>query len=524
MLVIGAGAAGLNAALEAKLLGLNVVLLEKTRIGSTVADLPAGKWIYTEPYDRPVMGSLTLKEMTKEELVLCWENDVKRAGLDVRLGVTVTGLTRDKAGFNVVTTSGTFRSATVVLAIGKSGNPRKLLIPGEELPHVEHKLYQPRHYRDQTIAVIGGGNSALEAAISLSEQNKVILIHRGGDFARASKDNVRRLHESPVEVRANTKVKEFRPGSCLVDGNELRCDRAFVLIGSDAPREFLHSMGLRLENEWRGNPLTAALLGIAVLGGFAVYAGHNTAAAFVACAALFTLLLLGIRGNRFALLAFSCLTAYSIYGAKQATGHELWPFTGWGFAALSLFHRPWSFWYTVLYTGVMTVFGIKAMKRWGFDRKDRFQVWRYASLLGFQWIFFFLIPEFLFQWAVRYQWVGAKLAADPDFGSNAWRSYGFVYAWPLFFYTFFGSPHQFWLVWGALLSFVIIPVLVLFHGKRYCSWICGCGGLAETLGDRWRHLLQRRSCNLVGADEWNCAGCRRPHHSWNCRERSLDRN
>jgi polyferredoxin len=139
----------------------------------------------------------------------------------------------------------------------------------------------------------------------------------------------------------------------------------------------------------------------------------------------------------------------------------------------------------------MTVFGLQAMKRWGFAKRDRFQIWRYASLISFQWIFFFLIPEFLFRWAVEYQWVGAKLAHDPVFAGQAWRAYGLVYAWPLFFYTFFGNPHEIWVVWGLLLAFVIIPVLVLFHGKRYCSWICGCGGLAETLGDRWRHLAPK---------------------------------
>ncbi|HYZ84707.1 MAG TPA: 4Fe-4S dicluster-binding protein, partial [Bryobacteraceae bacterium] len=84
-----------------------------------------------------------------------------------------------------------------------------------------------------------------------------------------------------------------------------------------------------------------------------------------------------------------------------------------------------------------------------------------------------------------------KLASDPNFAANAWRSYGIIYAWPLFFYTFFGNPADIWVIWGVLLSFVLIPVLVLFHGKRYCSWICGCGGLAETLGDRWRHLAPK---------------------------------
>jgi polyferredoxin len=181
-----------------------------------------------------------------------------------------------------------------------------------------------------------------------------------------------------------------------------------------------------------------------------------------------------------------------VYGVKSpGPGAEFWPYRGWGFHAFSFFDRPATFWYTVLYTAVMTIFGIQALKRWGLDRKDKFQVWRYVSLLSFQWIFFFLIPEFLFEWAIKYQWVGERLAHDPAFAGQAWRSYGIVYAWPLFFYTFFYEPHKIWVIWGVVLSFGIIPLLALFHGKRYCSWVCGCGGLAETFGDRWRHLAPK---------------------------------
>jgi polyferredoxin len=107
-----------------------------------------------------------------------------------------------------------------------------------------------------------------------------------------------------------------------------------------------------------------------------------------------------------------------------------------------------------------------------------------------QWVFFFLLPEFLFQWASRYEGV-AKLL-----GNESWRSYGLVYAWPLFFYTFFNDPAIIWVIWGAVLAFVLIPILVIWHGKRYCSWICGCGGLAETLGDRWRHLAPKGKTSI----------------------------
>lgn len=491
LLVIGAGAAGLNTALEAKSLGLKVLVLEKSRIGNTVAELPEGKWIYTEPNDHPAVGSLTLAEMTKEELASRWEDDVRENGLDVRLDTAVTGLKKDKSGFEVITNGETYRAKRVVLATGKSSTPRKLGVPGEDLPHVQHKLYHPKKYEGKKIVVVGGGNSAIEAAVSLSEQNEVTLVHRGTDFVRLTKENARRFRQSNVEIKTNARVTGFEEGSCEIDGAKQPCDYAFVLIGSEVPRQFLHDLGLHLENEWRGSPLLAGVLAAGTLLSFALYAGQNPIAGLAGLAGWIALLVLAIRGDRFALIGFSALTAYTIYGVKQSAGHEFWPYTGWGFEMLSFLKRPWSFWYTVLYTVVMTVFGIPAMKRWGFDRKDRFQIWRYVSLLSFQWIFFFLIPEVLFRWAVQYQWVGERLAADPNFASNAWRSYGIIYAWPLFFYTFFGNPNQVWLVWGGVLSFVIIPVLVLFHGKRYCSWICGCGGLAETLGDRWRHLAPK---------------------------------
>jgi polyferredoxin len=104
--------------------------------------------------------------------------------------------------------------------------------------------------------------------------------------------------------------------------------------------------------------------------------------------------------------------------------------------------------------------------------------------------FFFLIPEFLFRWAVQYPvggsgWRTTRCSPGRHGGLTGLSTRG------RFSYTFFGNPSQVWIVWGLILAFGIIPVLVLFHGKRYCSWICGCGGLAETLGDRWRHLAPK---------------------------------
>lgn len=518
LLVIGAGAAGLNAALVAQDRGLRVLVLEKNKIANTIEDFPEGKWVYAEPDSRPTKGKLWLDGASKEDLLGRWHEIIRDHGLNVRTEEGVEAVRKQKnGGFEVVTTANRYTARRVVLATGQRGNPRRLEVPGEEREQVYHRLYSPKHYTGEDILVVGGGNSAIEAALALAEQNRVTLSYRGPEFSRVFKDNRRKLKAAvssgKLTVIYQSAVKRFGDTVYTLDVEEsnrrrtveLPYQHAFVLIGADAPTEFLRSLGIRLENDWTGNPAGAAALVLVALGGFWVFGGKTgipalahqaLAGVAVALAAIAWLLVLAIRGSRYALLGMSFLICYTIYGAKQAEGYEYWPYRGWGARALTLWNRPWSFWYTVLYTLVMTVFGLQAMKRWGFGkgreaRRDRFQIWRYISLISFQWIFFFLIPEFLFRWAVQYQWVGARLAHDPVFAGQAWRAYGLVYAWPLFFYTFFGNPHEVWVVWGLILAFGIIPVLALFHGKRYCSWICGCGGLAETLGDRWRHLAPK---------------------------------
>ncbi len=486
VVVIGAGAAGLNAALTLQERGLRVLVIEKSKIASTIEDFPEGKWIYAEPESRPAVGKLWLGGASKEDLLERWHAAVRDNLLDVRVGDEVTGIAHRIGHFDIKTANGAFRARRVILATGQRGNPRWLGAPGEDRPAIYHRLYNPGHYRDENVVVVGGGNSAVEAALALSTAGAhVTLIHRGALFERLFKANRKALVDAEsagrLKVMRSAKVTAFGDNECIAGTTLVPYRHAFVLIGAEAPVDFLRSLGLQLENDWTGNPWVAAALTFGVLAGIAWFWP-------IALAALAGLLWTAIQGrSRFALLGISFLAAYSIYGIKNGPGAEFWPYGGWGYTATSFFNRGPGFWYTVAYTLVMSVFGVRAMKRWGFDRGDRFQIWRYVSLLGFQWIFFFVVPEFLFQYAVQYEWVGA-LAKDPQFAGAAWRSYGLIYAWPLFFYTFFDAPHQIWIVWGALLSFGILPLLALFHGKRYCSWICGCGGLAETLGDRWRHL------------------------------------
>jgi thioredoxin reductase/polyferredoxin len=520
VVVVGAGAAGLNAALAAQEKGLRCVVLEKNKVANTIEDFPEGKWIYAEPEDRPPKGKLWLDGATKEDLLARWHQIIGDNRLDVRTEDGLQSLAQHSDGsFTVKTEKGSeYSTRRVVLATGLRGSPRKLKVPGEDQGRIYHRLYSPKQYRDENILVVGGGNTAAEAAITLGEQNQVTLSYRGDDFYRLFQDNRRQLKEAidsgRIKPILNSNVTEFGDNAATLQiekggqasTEKVPFDHAFVLVGAEFPSRFLKSLGLKLENEWSGSlGRTAALvvatfLGLWVLGGQAPLEAVRQVPAWIggliAAAALAGLLATAVRGERWSWLGVFFLGFYSLYGIKIGSGQEFWPFTGWAYELLYFAGRPAQFWYTVLYTAVMTFFGLQALKRWGLDRRDKFQVWRFSSLLAFQWVFFFLIPEFLFQWAVKYEWVGTRLANDPQFAEQAWRAYGIVYAWPLFFYTFFYDPHQIWVVWGIVLAFGIIPVAAIWHGKRYCSWICGCGGLAETLGDRWRHLAPKGKASL----------------------------
>ena len=520
VVVVGAGAGGLNAALGAQDKGLRCLVLEKNKVANTIEDFPEGKWIYAEPEDRPPKGKLWLDGATKEDLLGRWHQIIRDNQLDVRTDDGLKSLTRHKAGgFTLKTEQGQeYKARRIILATGLRGNPRELNVPGEEQERVYHRLYSPKQYHDEKILVVGGGNTAVEAAITLSERNQVTLSYRGDQFYRLFQDNRRRLQEAidggRVKPLLDSNIVEFGEKQATFtikkDRQEtpgkLPFDHAFVLIGAEFPANFLKSLGLKLENEFSGSLarsaalVLATFLGLWMLGDQAsvelVRQMPNWLGGVVAAGAFAALLTTAVRGSRWSWLGVGFLGFYSLYGIKMGAGQEFWPYTGWAYELFKFGDRPVQFWYTVLYTVVMTFFGIQALKRWGLDRRDKFQIWRFSSLITFQWVFFFLMPEFLFQWAIKYQWVGERLAADPQFAEQAWRTYGIVYAWPLFFYTFFYSPHQIWIIWGVVLAFGVIPVFVVWHGKRYCSWICGCGGLAETLGDRWRHLAPKGKASL----------------------------
>jgi putative YpdA family bacillithiol system oxidoreductase len=285
LVIVGAGAAGLNAALAAKDKGLSAVVLEKEKIANTIEQFPEGKWVYAEPDSKPPKGKLWLDGAQKEDLIKRWNQIVKENKLNVRTEEPVISIKKENNLFQVESAKGVYKTQRVILAIGQRGNPRKLGVTGEDQEHVYHRLYSPRKYQNEDVLVVGGGNSSVEAALTLSEQNRVVLSYRGSKFSRVFKDNERMLNEAiaagKIEMIFNSNVKEFSGKQAVLtidkgrhqEQGEVKADHAFVLIGAELPVKFLKSIGIKLENEWEGSFIRAlgmsllALVGVWFAGG-----------------------------------------------------------------------------------------------------------------------------------------------------------------------------------------------------------------------------------------------------------------
>ena len=215
----GCGPAGLSAALTAKAMGLRMAVLEREDIGGTVRHYPRKKLVMTEPVTIPGYGKVGSREIIKEDLIRIWEDAVERSGLQVETGVSVTDVQPlPEGGFVVLTNGSEYRTERVILAIGRRGVPRKLGIPGEDLPNVAYALREPEAYRGDRILVVGGGDSAVEAGLTLAEQpgNEVRLAYRGTSFSRAKPSNRSRVDRAvasgAISVLWSTEVRRESEG------------------------------------------------------------------------------------------------------------------------------------------------------------------------------------------------------------------------------------------------------------------------------------------------------------------------
>ena len=255
VLIVGAGPAGLTASLRAIEKNLNYITIEESEIGGTVAKYPRQKLVMTSPVEFPLYGKFKKTELPKEHLIDFWLKVMKRADFKCKTNEKVENILKEQDGtFTVSTTKGEYRARFVVLAIGKSGSPRKLGVPGEDLPKVMYRLIEADHYVNKKILVVGGGDSAVEAAMGLAHQvgNTVTLSYRQGAFSRIKDRNAQRIEEcirrNKLKVFFNSNPVEFRPDSVILEVNgsnqTLPNDFVWIFAGGEPPTAFLKKIGV----------------------------------------------------------------------------------------------------------------------------------------------------------------------------------------------------------------------------------------------------------------------------------------
>ena len=261
VVIVGAGPAGLAAGLGAMERKLKYALLEQEEgLGGTVYHYPRNKIAMTAPVALPIVGKVRFNEVSKEKLLEFWQSIVAGTGLQVSFSERMESLSRDGAVFLVKSSRRSYRARAVLLAIGRRGTPRKLGVPGEGLPKVVYRLVDAEQYAGQSVLVVGGGDSALEAAIAISEQPraKVTLSYRSEAFSRVKAKNRSRIEAAEktrrISVLLSSNVCEISPGEVRLEqkGAEIALPNDVVIIqaGGVLPSDFLRSIGVQVETKY----------------------------------------------------------------------------------------------------------------------------------------------------------------------------------------------------------------------------------------------------------------------------------
>jgi len=247
LIIVGSGPAGISAGLEALSRGLRYLILEQGTLSDTISKYPRRKALFAEPIDVPLYGDLWVADSSKESLLKVWTNVIEKTGLVVTTGQRVEKL-RAADGLWVVSTPGAeFRGKRVILAMGRRGTPRRLGVPGEELEKVLYDIAEMEAFAGLRMLVVGGGDSAIESALGLANQDgaTVTLSYRGTDFARAKERNRDKLQAAVEAGRM-----EIREGVAVLEHNGclrlLPNDGVIIRIGGEAPYPFLERLGVRI--------------------------------------------------------------------------------------------------------------------------------------------------------------------------------------------------------------------------------------------------------------------------------------
>ena len=532
--IIGAGVSGMAAALEAKKAGLSFSVFEASEPFATVANFPKGKPIYTYPTGMTPAGELQFRSEVhpKEQLLEDLEAKKRAAGIQV----TLARIERiERKGGLLLLHHGDKKTVTrarrVIVGIGRSGNHRKLGVPGEDLDKVFNRLYDPKEFAGQSALVVGGGDSALETAIALATAGAhVTLSYRKKEFARPKPENIEKIRmlernpaapvavEHPTSERVTTatmpavgdhhpvgsirlamatQVVRVEPKQVVLKDEAgqqtiLPNDVVFTMLGREAPLEFFRRSGIPIRGEWS----------VGFVSGFAAF--------LLACFFLYNWKASGHVNQWFQknhLFPYNVPTLLERAGGSIAASAKR-PETLLGTLAISL-TEP-GFYYSSAYCLCVLLFGIARIRR----RKTPYATRQTITLTLIQWIPLFLLPYLILPLMGHNGWFDhgfGKTFADHLFpaanygqGREYWRAFGFILAWPLFIWNVFSSqPMWWWLAISVVQTFVVIPLIIRRWGKgAYCGWICSCGALAETLGDTQRQKMPHgplwNRLNMIG--------------------------
>ena len=262
LIIIGAGPAGIAASLTASQLNLKFLTLEQDSLGGTVFNFPRKKIVMTSPVVLPLYGKIKLKETSKSELLDIWDSALKENNIHINVNEKVESIEKKKDHFEVKTSKNIYTCKAMVVAIGRRGSPKKLNIPGEEKEKVAYRLIEPELIINQNVLVVGGGDSAIESALMLSESlgNYVTLSYRGDKFSRIKQKNLENITEASdnkkINVIFNSNLVEIFDDKVLMSlspSNEtftLPNDLVFILVGGELPSQFLQKIGINITKKF----------------------------------------------------------------------------------------------------------------------------------------------------------------------------------------------------------------------------------------------------------------------------------
>src|SRR5664280_2262314 len=261
LIIIGAGPAGISACLTAKKHGLNFLLLEQETLGGTVFTFPRKKIVMTSPMDLPLYGKVKLFETSKAELLELWQTALNKNNISIQENSKVESITSENGIFKVATLKGElFTGESVLLAIGRRGTPRKLNIPGEMKEKVAYRLLEPELISGKDVIVVGGGDSAIESALLLADENKVIISYRNEVFNRLKPANNEALNravaDKRLEVMSSTNLISIEDDSVTMifgisgETKKIKNDLVYVFAGGELPTQFLEKAGIRITKKF----------------------------------------------------------------------------------------------------------------------------------------------------------------------------------------------------------------------------------------------------------------------------------